>query len=110
MIVRKVDEIEAQEMSEAQNATIKILIGEKEGALNFIMRYFCINPKGSTPYHSHDWEHEIFILKGKGVIRGENALYTVEAGSFAYIPPNEKHSFENPFDEPLEFLCIIPKW
>lgn len=109
MIVRKMEEIKPTEaIEEYKNVKVRILIGEEE-ALNFIMRHFSINPKGNTPYHAHNWEHEIFILNGKGIIRGENALYTVEPGSFVYIPPNEKHSFENPFEEPLEFLCIIPR-
>lgn len=111
MMVRKLKEVESLEVKEngSKGVTMKVLIGEKEGALNFIMRFFSIAPKGSTPYHEHDWEHEIFVLSGRGVIRGENALYTIEAGSFAYILPNEKHSVENPFDEPLTFLCLVPR-
>ncbi|MCS7232999.1 MAG: cupin domain-containing protein [Synergistetes bacterium] len=110
MIVRKVEEVKPLEVNEeAEGVKIKVLIGEEEGALNFIMRYFSISPKGSISYHAHDWEHEIFVLHGRGVIRGENALYVVEPGSFVYIPPKEKHSFENPFEEPFEFLCLIPK-
>lgn len=111
MLIRKIEETKSIDISEEGVIGVKekILIGEEEEASNFIMRYFIVEPKGSIPYHSHNWEHEIFILNGKGVIRGENALYVVEPGSFIYIPPNEKHSFENPFEEPLEFLCLIPK-
>ncbi|MCD6364209.1 MAG: cupin domain-containing protein [Synergistetes bacterium] len=111
MIVRKWKDVEASDVKEegAKNVWIRILIGEKENAPHFIMRHFTIEPKGNTPYHKHDWEHEVFVLSGKGVVRGENATYSIEAGNFVYVPPNEMHSFENPFDEPMTILCIIPK-
>ncbi|MCD6105154.1 MAG: cupin domain-containing protein [Thermosipho sp. (in: Bacteria)] len=86
----------------------RILIGSKDGAKNFVMRLFKLKPSASTPHHSHDWEHEIFVLKGKIIAKSEKGDYEVEEGSFIFVPANEKHQFVNISDQDAEFLCLIP--
>jgi mannose-6-phosphate isomerase-like protein (cupin superfamily) len=27
---------------------------------------------------------------------------------FAFVPPNTLHQFRNPYDQDLEFICIVP--
>jgi len=44
------------------------VITADDGAPNFCMRVFDVEPGSSTPSHAHDWEHEVFILAGKGVV------------------------------------------
>ncbi len=93
-----------------ENSAVKmrVLIGEKEGAPNFVMRHFEVEPGGSTPYHTHPWEHEVFVLSGKGLVRTEGKEYPIEKGSYIYVPPGEIHNFVAAEDSHLEFLCIIP--
>ncbi|MBC7332495.1 MAG: cupin domain-containing protein [Synergistetes bacterium] len=105
MIIRKTDEVEFVELNEEGNRGVSIKTFS-ESSNRFSMIYFYIHSKGHTSYSSIKEESWIFVLKGKGVIRGENALYTVEPGSLIYIASGEKHSFENPFDEPFEFICF----
>ncbi len=64
MIVRDLTEIEAVPMNVggAKGVTKRVLISEVDGAPNFIMRQFSISPGGNTPYHTHDWEHVIYVL------------------------------------------------
>ena len=104
-------EVEAltMEMDGARNVTKRVLVGEKEGAPNFIMRYFTVYPDGYTPHHSHPWEHENFIVRGRGKVIIGNKEYPVSAGSFAFVPPNVMHQYICVGDEPLELLCLIPK-
>ena len=59
-------EIPSQEIM--ANVQMRILISTEDNAPNFIMRLFHVEPGGHTPYHSHDWEHEVFITDGKGVL------------------------------------------
>ena len=49
----------------------RVLIGPKEGAPNFAMRIIDM-PPGTSTYHTHDWEHEVFILSGHGSLVSEN--------------------------------------
>ncbi|OOC42381.1 cupin domain-containing protein [Thermosipho sp. 1074] len=86
----------------------RILIGSKDGAKNFVMRLFRLQPGANTLYHSHDWEHEIFVVKGKIQAVTKNGKFEAEQGSFIFVKPNEEHQFVNVGDEYAEFICIIP--
>ncbi|MFP3903820.1 MAG: cupin, partial [Armatimonadota bacterium] len=45
----------------AEDVSIQWLVSEDNGgAPNFAMRRFVVEPGGSTPYHTHDWEHEVY--------------------------------------------------
>ena len=93
---------------ENAKAEKRVLIGKKLGAENYIMRLFTLPVGGYTPYHTHDWEHEVFVLEGKLELKGEEETYVLEPGSFAFVPANEKHSFKNIEDTEVKFICVIP--
>ncbi len=92
----------------AVGATIQWLIAEPDGAPNFAMRRFVIAPDGHTPYHSHDDEHEVFVLSGKGKAFYEGSSTEISTGSFVFIEGGAMHNFVNDGSEDLVFLCIIP--
>ena len=91
-----------------KDVTIRWLITKKDGANNFAMRLFEVKPKGYTPLHQHDWEHEVFIVKGNGELRDKEKKHSFHAGDVLYIPPMEWHQFLNTSNEMLQFLCLIP--
>ncbi len=98
---------EEQSLSEGANdVTIRWLISEKDGAKNFYMRR--IEVKGWTPHHSHPHEHEVYVLSGEGVLRGDGAEYRLEPGVFCWVPPGQIHQFRKTGKDPLCFLCFIP--
>jgi quercetin dioxygenase-like cupin family protein len=99
---------EAVEVEGALGVTIQWLISSADGAPNFAMRRFVVEPDGHTPYHSHAHEHEAFILSGKGKVVVEGNEFYVEPGSFVFIEPYAKHRFMNDSDESLTFLCMVP--
>jgi len=99
---------EKVEMKGFEGVTVRWLISKDDGAENFAMRCFEVKPGGKTAFHSHDWEHEVFILNGKGRIKCGDEERIVEAGYVVFIPPNALHSFENIGGETLRFLCLIP--
>lgn len=39
------------------------MITAGDGAPNFSLRVFDVRPGVGTPFHSHEWEHEVFILR-----------------------------------------------
>jgi quercetin dioxygenase-like cupin family protein len=102
-------EIEAKEVpSPAEKVKVRWLISEEMGVPNFSMRQFIVEPSGSTPKHTHPWEHEVYVLSGSGTVLGGNEESICKAGSVVYIPPNELHQFKNTCNEDLIFLCLIP--
>ncbi|MDP7443374.1 MAG: cupin domain-containing protein [Candidatus Bathyarchaeota archaeon] len=100
----KEDEVPAP----ADGVKIRWLLTEETGAPTFSMRQFTVTPGGSTPQHTHPWEHEAYILEGSGTILGGEEVEAVEAGTVVYIPPDELHQFKNTGDRELKFLCMIP--
>lgn len=110
MKVRHHTEIEAQEVSMegASDTKVRWLIGESDGAPNFAMRQFEIEPGGHTPRHHHDYEHEIYVLEGRGVVYEGDQAHPIKSGDCVYVVPNDVHQFRNTGSEPLKMLCLIP--
>jgi quercetin dioxygenase-like cupin family protein len=109
----KVESIEAHEqkpvtMEGAKGTKMRMLVGAEDGAKNFHMRHFEVAPGCHTPHHSHDYEHEILILRGEGTAKSEEGDRPFRPGDVIFVPPNEKHQFVNTGTEPLAFICLIP--
>jgi quercetin dioxygenase-like cupin family protein len=79
-----------------------------DGAPNFCMRVFDLDPGAATPFHTHAWEHEVYILEGNGVAVSEQNETPVSRDSVIFVPGEEKHCFRNTGDKNLRFICVIP--
>jgi quercetin dioxygenase-like cupin family protein len=95
-------------MPGAKGARIRILIGDGDGACNFCMRHFEVEPGGCTPHHEHPYEHEILVLKGSGTAKTPSGDGPFKQGDVIFVPPNVEHGFCNTGSELCEFICIIP--
>lgn len=111
MIVKHFTNVEASEVSMegASGVRKRVLLDENDGVPNFILRRFTIAPGGKTPYHTHSWEHEVYVLNGEGQVRQGEKTCDIKPGSAVLVIPYEEHNFMNTGDKPLDFLCIIPK-
>lgn len=92
----------------ASGVKVRWLITEETGAPNFAMRQFTVALGGYTPRHTHPWEHEAYILSGKGIVIGEDREEPISPGDVVFVPPDEEHQFRNTGNEELKFLCLIP--
>ena len=99
---------QAVQMEGAEGCSVRWLLGERDGAPTFAMRQFEVAPGGYTPRHSHDYEHEVFILEGSGEVFEGDAPHPLQAGDVVLVQPNEVHQFRNTGSSPLKFLCLIP--
>lgn len=109
----KVKPIEAHQQTAvtlegAQGVSMRMLIGADDRAPNFHMRHFTVEPGGHTPHHQHDYEHEVLILSGSGLVKSEQGDQPFSENDVVFVPPGEKHQFQNTGGEPLEFVCLIP--
>jgi len=111
MQVKAAEAVEAKrvKMEGASNVTKRVLIGPADGAPTFKMRLFEVAPGGHTPWHRHEWEHEVYVLAGAGKVRSAGQEHPIAAGNCVYVPPSEQHQFLNAADEPLKFLCLVPR-
>jgi quercetin dioxygenase-like cupin family protein len=96
------------EMEGAKDVGIRWLISKEDGAENFAMRMFELEPGGHTPLHTHSQEHEVFILEGEGTFIFEGQQHPLGAEHVVFVPPNKEHRFMNTGDSALRMLCIIP--
>ena len=90
-------DVEGKAVTEAGagGVTIRVLMGDNVGAPNFTLRHFEVAPGGHTPFHAHPWEHEVFVLSGKGKVKRKDGETEVGPGSFVFVPPDEEHAFAN---------------
>ena len=96
------------ELEGAEGVRMRTLVGPDDGANIFHMRQFEVAPGGQTPHHRHDYEHEVLVLRGTGLVTGEQGEQPCGPGDVVWMPPNEPHQFRNTGSEPLEFICLIP--
>ena len=68
-------------------------------------------PRGFTPRHAHEWEHEILVHAGirPGPVFKNGEWHDVSSGSAIFIPGNEDHQLRNNGDGEFVFACLIPK-
>ncbi|OGO30958.1 MAG: hypothetical protein A2Z29_01020 [Chloroflexi bacterium RBG_16_56_11] len=88
--------------------TMRVVAGPAEKAPNFVMRVFEIEKGSATPLHTHPWEHEIFIVSGKGVVRGAGRESPLQEGDAVTVLPGEQHSFLNTGRDIFRLICVVP--
>jgi quercetin dioxygenase-like cupin family protein len=97
------------EMVGTTGVVARVPIGEGDGAPTFTMRVFTIDPGGNTPYHRHDYEHEIFVLKGRGFLLSDGGgKRAVRPGDTILVEPDEFHGFLADSAMGLEIICLVP--
>ncbi|UCE81154.1 MAG: cupin domain-containing protein [Methanobacteriota archaeon] len=92
-----------------KGVVFKQLIAKDAGAPNFYLRIFDVSPGGHTPKHAHDWEHEVYVVKGSGKIVLEAAEEMLSTGDALLVSPGELHQFVNDGSSMLRMICVIPR-
>lgn len=88
--------------------SIRYLVLEEFGAPGFEMRYFELEPGASSSEDLHPYEHEVFVVRGRGALLLEGRRYALRPHDAVLIEPDERHQLLQEGDEPLGFLCIVP--
>ncbi len=101
-------DITPETMVEKGRATVRWLLGEPEGAPNFEMRYFSLTGPISTDWHNHQWEHQVFVIKGSGKFRSADKEVDLGPGSAVFVAPGEQHHFICT-GECFDFICVVPR-
>ena len=103
---RKEEEVN---LAGATKTTVRWLIGRRTGAKTYAMRMFTIAPGGKIPLHSHEEEHEIFVLQGKAEVLGTDEETYAQKDDITFIPSNIEHGYDNTEGkEDFRFICVIP--
>jgi len=110
MYLGHIDDVKKEKvkMEGTSGTYIQWLISKRQGAENYAMRLFTLEPGGKIAKHQHPWEHEIYVLQGEGKIGAGEEEVVAKAGNFLYIEPDVPHWYENTGTGDMKFLCIIP--
>lgn len=86
------------------------LLTSEIGAPRFELRYIEIPPGGQSSLGSHPHEHEVFIVKGKGIVKRSDGENRLAPGMAVFVPGSEVHQCINAGEkEPFGFVCVVPK-
>ena len=110
MVIQHFTDVRAKPvaMQGAEGVVVREVIARRDGAANFAMRIFDVDRGGHTPFHEHDYEHEIYIIAGQGEVTEGKRVVDLQPGSVVFLPPGLPHQFRNTGDELLRFICLIP--
>lgn len=110
MKVYSAESVPTDGVEHGKGSSIRWVINTEHGAPNFAMRVIEIKPGGNTPFHQHPQEHEVYMLEGKGELKGPNGatISAILPGDVALVLPQEEHQFVNTGDTPLKMICVIP--
>jgi quercetin dioxygenase-like cupin family protein len=95
-------------MPGTQGVSMRIMVGRADGAPNFALRQFAVEPGGHTPRHSHDYEHEVVVIGGAGTAEYDGEQHAIRDGDVLLIQPNVTHQFRADRGAELRFLCLVP--
>lgn len=109
MLIRNINEVAESPvaMDGASGVTMALMVGRGDGAPHFALRSFRVEAGGHSPRHSHDYEHEVYIVEGEGEVLLEGEYRPLKAGDVVYVPADEEHQFRAG-DGGLRFLCLVP--
>ncbi len=106
-VVRPAAGVPGQQVAAGRDTRMQVLVGPGEGAPNFVLRRFTMEPGGGIPLHTNEVEHEQYVLRGRARITIGAATHDVGPDDTLYIPAGAPHSYEV-VEGPFEFLCVVP--
>ncbi len=87
--------------------TYHVLIDEPTtGARAFSLLVNEIRPGSAGREHSHDVEHGMYFIRGRGRFTLNGQEYPVGPGTAVFVPPHASHTLAADGDEPLHYVVI----
>lgn len=80
----------------------------RDGAPFYALRMVEIDPGGHSPHHQHPYEHENFVVEGRGRVFISGEWHELKPGDVVFVPPGVEHEYANAGDGTFKFLCGIP--
>src|SRR5512147_1620959 len=77
--------------NEAPGTCVRRLIDGGDGAPLFALRMIELAPGGHSLHHRHGYEHEAFVLDGRGQVLMGEAWHDLKPGDVVYVPGWVEH-------------------
>jgi quercetin dioxygenase-like cupin family protein len=83
------------------------LVTRAVGATGFITGYTSFGGGAEIPFHSHNCEESVVLMKGRAILDVDGLEYELKPHDVTYIPPGISHRFRNASKtEPMKILWI----
>jgi len=92
----------------ATRVLMKQLVGKEDGAEKTALHEIRIQKGGRTSVHSHNWQHQIFVTSGRGILVVGGKETTLNPGDVLVVARGEEHGFEQRGRTPFVFLTVTP--
>ena len=115
--IRAAADVAYESVDAADGLSKGVLLGEADGAPNFAIRRFLLDPGTEVPRHTNDVEHVQHVLEGEYVVGIEgtdgnpelaDGEHRIAAGDSLLIPAGCVHWYRNEGDKQGAFLCAVP--
>ncbi|WP_257300776.1 cupin domain-containing protein [Haloarchaeobius sp. FL176] len=107
-VVRRSEDVSYEPVDAADGLSKGVLVDADDGAPNFAIRRFTLDPGAEVPKHTNAVEHEQYVLEGEYVVGTADEEHVVSAGDSLLIPAGTVHWYRNEADEQGAFLCAVP--
>ena len=84
------------------------MIGGEDGALASTLHEIIIGKGGSTAMHRHEWEHQLIVETGRGVLETVDGKTALAPGDVVLVGAGEDHRFAQKGKDPIRFLVVTP--
>jgi len=87
--------------------TVQRFISRRDGSNNLEVRYFELEPGAISNFESHNYEHAVLVLRGRGTVRLGEQIHPIKFGDAILVSSDEIHQFRAADDEALGFMCAV---
>jgi quercetin dioxygenase-like cupin family protein len=101
-------DVTAEPVIEEPGVTVRWLVSQLDETPRYALRLYEIEPGCATASHIHYWEHQVFVLVGRGAVIAGDEEAPLEEGDMVFMPPEERHRFVNRGNRPFRFLMVLP--
>ena len=92
----------------ASRVVMKQLVGKEDGAEKTALHEIKFLKGGHTSVHRHNWQHQMFVTSGRGVLLTAGKQVPIKAGDILVIGRGEEHGFDQRGRAPLVILTVTP--
>lgn len=90
-----------------QGVVKRVLVGPGDGAPDYVIRYFELEPGSSSRLERHAHDHGVVILHGRAKAQLNEEFFELSPLDTIYVKGNDLHQFTNTGETSLGFICVI---
>lgn len=92
---------------ERPGVTVRRFVSRQDESNNMELRYFELEPGATSNFESHNYEHAVLVLRGRGSIRLGDQVHPIQFGDAIFVESDQIHQFRAAEKEALGFMCAV---